>query len=127
MTDPAHIYHITGQPGDSAVTQGQQYTATSLRDEGFIHCSSLEQLPGVVSRYYAADEELRILVVDTAKLESRLKYENTTGGSELFPHVYGPIDLTAIVKVIDLDLGGLTHLQATGRFPVEDSGTPDLE
>lgn len=120
MTDPTYIYHVAGKPGESTTTLSEQYTASSLDEEGFIHCSTLEQLPGVVSRYYAGEEELRILVVDTNKLRPDLKYENTTGGSELFPHVYGPIDLTAIVKVIDLGLTGLTHLRVAGQFPMDD-------
>ena len=71
----------------------------TLEDEGFIHCSTPEQLAGVLSRYYAEYRaELVLLSVDPARLAAPLRWDvvNPTTG-ERFPHVYGPITPDAVV------------------------------
>lgn len=75
------------------------YKPQAFEQEGFIHCCTAEQLPGVLERYFAGKENLILLHIEEAKLTSPLKYEQATN-SELFPHVFGPINKDAIVNVI---------------------------
>ncbi len=96
------IYHIV-KPDDWAGFTGDTYTATSLHDEGFIHCSFEGQLPVVLERYYSGVERVVVLTVDTERLSSRLVNEPSTGG-EIYPHIYGPINRGAIVGSEDLVL-----------------------
>ncbi|OED38596.1 hypothetical protein AB833_18865 [Chromatiales bacterium (ex Bugula neritina AB1)] len=92
------LLHICEQADyDRAVKTGV-YECASLDNEGFIHCCSESQLPGVVERYYSGRDGLLLLHIDAGKLQARLEYENTVGGEELFPHVYGSIAMDSIVS-----------------------------
>lgn len=104
MNKPSHIFHVSStEELEQAQTSGL-YESPSLSGEGFIHCCDANQLAGVVSRYYANVDHLKLLVIDPDQLSAALIRENTVGGSELFPHVYGPIELNAIVEVRDFSL-----------------------
>ena len=93
------LFHITSQDlVDDALALGF-YHCPSLAEEGFIHCCQLEQLSGVIDRYYADDPDLCLLVIERDLLSAPVKFENTVGGDELFPHVYGPINITAVSKI----------------------------
>jgi uncharacterized protein (DUF952 family) len=89
------IYHIV-PTGVWAAHNGEFYEAGSLSTEGFIHCSFEEQLDGVIDRYYKNSGEITLLEIDPAKLSSKLVVEPSTGG-ENYPHIYGPINRSAIV------------------------------
>ena len=70
----------------------------TLEEEGFIHCSTPEQVAGVLSRYYAAyPGNLLLLTVHPVLLSSPLRWDvvNSMTG-ERFPHVYGPITPDAV-------------------------------
>ena len=73
------------------------YEAESLATEGFIHCSFADQLDAVLKRYYADAKAVTILEIDTSKLDSKLVVEPSTGG-ENYPHVYGPINIEAVMS-----------------------------
>ena len=95
----AFIYHVTTkQEWETAMLKGY-YTVPTLESEGFIHCCAEEQVNGVMKRYYAGKKELVKLAIDTGKLISRLKYELVPSVNEHFPHVYGPINLDAVLDV----------------------------
>ena len=91
------IYHIVLPEIWEAVKQNSNYSAESLETEGFIHCSYDHQLDGVIGRYYSTAPELVILKLDIGKLTSKLVSEPSTGG-EIYPHIYGPINLDAVVS-----------------------------
>ena len=77
-----------------------RYESESLGTEGFIHCSFADQLDAVLKRYYADAKAVTILKIDASKLDSKLVVEPSTGG-ENYPHVYGPININAIVSTED--------------------------
>ena len=104
------IFHITSRGAwDEAQDRGR-YQAESLATEGFIHCSTVSQVLPVAENFYKGQHELVLLVVEPALLSSELKWEPPSGGTpppgvppgDLFPHIYGPINLDAIVKVVEL-------------------------
>ncbi|WP_135478161.1 DUF952 domain-containing protein [Candidatus Chloroploca mongolica] len=74
------------------------YAPRSLDSEGFIHFSTEAQLPGVVERFYQHQPEMILLVVAVDRLEAELRYEEAEPG-EAFPHLYGPLNLDAVVEV----------------------------
>ena len=94
------IYHIVPPETWDAIKHSSTYSADSLETEGFIHCSYDHQLDGVIERYYSDAPSLIILKLDIAKLASKLVSEPSTGG-EVYPHIYGPINLNAIVDAED--------------------------
>jgi len=95
----AIIYHITTKNEWEAACTTGAYTAPSLKEEGFIHCSREEQVAGVLERYFAGKTNLLKLVIDTAKLQSRLVEEMAPSVGETFPHIYGSINTTAVIAV----------------------------
>jgi uncharacterized protein (DUF952 family) len=105
------IFHIT-DTATWATSQQQGFHSGStrgvdLKEEGYIHCSTAEQWPRVIERYYADASNLVLLHVDEQLLTSPLVYEQLPGAPEPFPHVYGPIDLAAVVSAEPLNGAGL--------------------
>lgn len=105
------IYHITSRSAWSEARERGDYRAESLETEGFIHCSTEQQVIPVAQKYYTGMQNLLLLVIEPALLEPDLKWEPPAEGTpplgvpegDLFPHIYGPINLDAIVKVFDLE------------------------
>jgi len=94
------IFHITHNSDWKQAQEKGFYEAPSLREEGFIHCSQAGQVAGVLQRYYKGKTDLVRLSVDTDKLTMPLKYELAPSVNEEFPHIYGPINLEAVVEVV---------------------------
>jgi len=93
------IFHLALPEDAEALSASGVYRAPSLGTEGFIHCASDTQLPGVIQRYYANAEQLVLLHIDPDQMKADLIMENTVGGEELFPHIYSAIAASAIVDM----------------------------
>jgi uncharacterized protein (DUF952 family) len=89
------IFHIV-TPEEWAGFHGTEYEAESLGSEGFIHCCFGDQVGDVVARYFSGHERVVILEIDVSLLTSRLVVEPSTEG-EAYPHIYGSINVDAIV------------------------------
>ncbi|RYZ22999.1 MAG: DUF952 domain-containing protein [Chitinophagaceae bacterium] len=97
------IYHVTTRAEWEQAQQQGAYTAASLPVEGFIHASADErQVQGVLQRYFAGQKDLVKLTIDTSKLTHELKWELAPSVNEEFPHIYGPLNLDAVVGIADL-------------------------
>lgn len=103
------IFHITPHTDWEAAQAKGEYIADSLRLEGFIHCSTLAQVMPVAEKYYQGQSGLVLLMIEPTLLSSDLKWEAPSGGTpppgvpegDQFPHIYGPINLDAVVNVLD--------------------------
>jgi len=102
------ILHITSRAEWQAAEERGEYSASSLVREGFIHCSTLEQVLPVASAFYRGQSGLVLLVVDEALVKPEVRWEAPAGPpaqgittSDLFPHIYGPLNVEAVVRVID--------------------------
>ena len=123
----ACIFHVCTLSAARAIVRQGSYEAASLRLEGFIHLSQAHQVRGVIDRYYAGQPDLVLLVVDPARLQVPLRFEPAllpstgvaaaapTGG--LFPHLYGPFNSDAVLRVIDA-----RGFDGTAVYPERDSG-----
>ena len=89
------IFHIA-EPSDWP-PPGEEYSAPSLATEGFIHCSTAEQLPGVAEAFYADRSDVIVLEIDTSTFGDSLVYEDLYGHGDEFPHIYAPIPVRAVV------------------------------
>lgn len=96
------IYHIV-LPEVWATFDTGLYRHASLADEGFIHCSFEHQLDGVIERYYSGVDSVVILEIESERLMSRMIKEPSTN-SEIYPHIYGPINRDAIVGIEEREL-----------------------
>jgi uncharacterized protein (DUF952 family) len=74
------------------------YRTGDLDDEGFIHCSTSEQLRDVALRHFSGQNDLILLTIDPALLDAPIVYEDLYDTGEEFPHVYGPITVSAVVS-----------------------------
>jgi uncharacterized protein (DUF952 family) len=98
----ALILHLVSQADWDAQKDSGFYRAESLESEGFIHFSTQEQAAGSANRYYIGRDDLLLLVVDTDKLTTPLKYEpprDPARKDERFPHLYGALNVDAVVRV----------------------------
>ncbi len=97
------ILHVTPRPDWDAAQAGGEYRGDSLMTEGFLHCCRPEQLAGVIDRYFRGRTGLAVLRIDVQRLQSPLRSECPPGSDELFPHVYGPLNLDAVTEVVPLE------------------------
>lgn len=93
------IYHVTALEDWNAAKANGAYEHPSLKNEGFIHCSQAHQVAGVLERYFAGQTNLVKLVIDTDKLKSKFVFDWSPSTEDTFPHIYGPINLDAVVDV----------------------------
>jgi uncharacterized protein (DUF952 family) len=96
------IYHVTTAADWEAAKQKGYYEHPSLFAEGFIHCSQEHQVPGVLERYFNGQSGLLKLVIDTDKLTSKHVFDWSPSTADTFPHVYGPVNIDAVIDVISL-------------------------
>lgn len=92
------IYHVTYQDAWAHALETGYYEAPSLHSEGFIHTSRKEQVATVLNRYYRNTKNLLVLHIDESRLTSPLKYELAISVNELFPHIYGPVNIESVIK-----------------------------
>lgn len=100
------IYHLsTPSEWHEAQAAGDYRSSSrdqSLAEVGFIHCSRLDQVPGVLEKYYVGAGPLLLLSIDTDLLTSPWRDDEVAPGV-FFPHIYGPLDLAAVVEVTRLE------------------------
>ncbi|MDI9831264.1 MULTISPECIES: DUF952 domain-containing protein [unclassified Streptomyces] len=106
MSEHAYILHLTERSLWEAARERGAYEISTrgrtLQEEGFIHCSTRAQLPAVAAFLYGSydgPDDLVVLVVDPERLDVPLRYEAVKPGGEEFPHVYGPLPVSAVVDV----------------------------
>lgn len=94
------LFHITERDRAIAAQQTGIYRADSLDTEGFIHCSTRDQVIWVANQFYRGNRSLVLLMIDPALVHAEIKYETVEGVGD-FPHLYGELNADAIVQVID--------------------------
>ena len=113
------ILHVTSRAAWSDAQASGEYSADSLAGQGFIHCSKLGQVMRVANSFYAGQHGLVLLVIDLVRLSSELRWEPGTDlPTELFPHIYGPVNLDAVLQVVDFEpaADGKFHLPKSLEF-----------
>ena len=100
----APIYHISLVSEWRSARGASQYTMSSngvtLAQQGFIHCCYVNQIQGVLERFYTeVTDPMCLMVIDPYRVTAPVIAENLEGGTELFPHIYGPIPIAAVTEV----------------------------
>ena len=106
------IYHIVNRDAWSEAMRRGSYSPPSLADEGFIHCSTRSQILSVANDFYGGQADLLLLSIDESRLKAELRWEApahpqpkspaATASEGMFPHLYGDLNLGAVVGVFDL-------------------------
>ncbi len=108
-----NILHITTRQAWIAATRSGRYSAPSLDTDGFIHASTIRQVLPVAAKFYRGQTGLVLLEIDPSRLSSELRWEPPADGGpppgvpegDAFPHIYGPVNLDAVVQVVDFEAG----------------------
>lgn len=94
------IYHIAKQSKWNSLLDNEFYLPDEFNKEGFIHCSEIQQIQFIIKEKFNNNlDGYLILEIDPTKLVSKTVYENLSGGKEKYPHIYGNINKSAIVKI----------------------------
>ncbi len=102
------ILHIIKKEAWEQAQQSSEYSGDTLESEGFIHCSKPDQVIEVADYVFQGIQGLILLVIDENKVVNEIKYEDP-GNSKLYPHIYGPLNIDAVIKTVD--------------FPTNEDGT----
>lgn len=97
------VLHITSRARWEQAVPNGEYRSDDLAAEGFLHGLTLEQLGYVVGKFYQGRTDLVVLRIDPQRLNAPVKWENPHPTWKLFPHIYGPINIEAVVGVIALE------------------------
>jgi uncharacterized protein (DUF952 family) len=101
------ICHIVKQSEWMLAVARGTYAPDSLRAEGYIHCSTIAQVIYTANRFYLGKDDLVLLHIDESRLKAQLKYEapammDGESPGELFPHLYGELNVDAVVRMVEL-------------------------
>lgn len=80
-----------------------EYVPSTFPREGFIHFSQPDQVHLPANAMYSGQRDLVLLWVDPTRLHAELRYEAPEPGAPHFPHLYGPLNLDAVVTVTPLE------------------------
>ena len=97
----AIITHFTVRKNWETTALSGIYTAPSLESQGFIHCSTPEQVVNVANHIARDWDDVVLLWIDVEKVGPKIVYENLEGGTTLFPHIYGALNLDAVTHVTE--------------------------
>ena len=100
----------------TALEQDGSFTGASVDlADGYIHLSTADQLTATVDKHFAGHENLHVAAVDLAAFGDTLQWEEARGGA-LFPHLYGPLPLEAVIAYGPLkrDENGVVKLPVAG-------------
>ena len=101
MTDP--VFHIAVASEWAEATTA--YRPGRFDEDGFIHCSTASQVMRVARERFRGRSDLVLLRIDPDHVEREVRLENLDGGEELFPHIYGELDLGAVSGIEPLLVG----------------------
>jgi len=99
------LYHIVDRRAWEAAQSTGEYRDLSLAKEGFIHCSTVSQVIRVANQRFRGQAGLVLLAIVQSRLQARVQYENLDGGAELFPHIYGALNVDAVEALHAFDPG----------------------
>lgn len=94
------ILHITTEKEWQTAVAAGEYRADSLESEGFIHCSTIEQVLMPANQMFAGRTDLILLTINPAQLTAKLVYEDCYETGHQFPHIYGPLNLDAVTGFV---------------------------
>lgn len=121
LIGPRVVFHLAvADEWEEARSRGGPYRRStlgvSLEERGFIHCSFPRQLQTVADAVFAGRDDVVLLAIDRRRLSAEVRVEATDAGGERFPHIYGPLDLAAVIDSMSVPLGPDGRLDVAGLF-----------
>lgn len=95
------ILHITKREQWQQAKLLGTYRGDTLDSEGFIHCSTPQQVIKTANNYFYNKKGLVLLCIESEKIQEEIRYEGV--GKEQYPHIYGALNIDAVTQVIDFE------------------------
>ena len=104
------IYKIFRAPEWAAMqTAGETLGAPVDLADGYVHFSTKDQVAETAAKWFAGEENLHLLALESDALAPHLKWEPSRGGA-LFPHLYRALTMEDILWITLLPLGPEGHI-----------------
>ena len=99
------IFHIANPKEYNAIIDSHalEYKPAAFDSEGFIHCSTSEQIAGTLDKHFKSADRLIILAIDTEAEKEYTRFENLSGSGQDFPHIYRPLSVSSILDAWLMD------------------------
>ncbi len=101
----AIIFHITTREAWDRATAEGNYRTPLLPVEGFIHCSTRDQVVQVANLRFRGQTGLVLLAINTDRVKAEILYEDLAGEAQKFPHIYGELNIDAVAQVVEFEPG----------------------
>jgi len=95
------ILHITTKQNWGTAVATGSYRDASLDNEGFIHCSTPQQILGPANEFYRGQSDLVLLCISASEVDAAVIYEDCYEKGMAYPHIYGPLNVNAVRQVIN--------------------------
>lgn len=110
------LFHITTRSDWNSALDAGHYVPAGFAADGFIHLSEERQWFRTAERFYRGHPNLVLLVIDERRLAAAVRRELSDG--ELFPHLYGQLNLDAVISVYDLPLDAKGNVLAPATLDI---------
>jgi uncharacterized protein (DUF952 family) len=101
---PSVIYKISPRDAWEAAQAEGRFTGAPVDvQDGYIHFSTAPQARETAARHFAGQDNLVLVAIDASALGAALLWEPSRGGN-LFPHLYAPLLMEAVLWVCPLPL-----------------------
>lgn len=91
------VFHLATPEEWTAASEVGRIEPRSLATEGFVHCSTVEQLTGTIERHFGTADELIVVELAPA-IADELRWEESRPG-ERYPHLYRPVVATDVTGI----------------------------
>ncbi len=112
------IYHITSFKAWEKAKSTGTYADDRLLKDGFIHCSYARQLIFVANSIFKGQNSLLLLGIKRSKLSYKVIDEDLYNLNDLYPHIYGPVQIDAIFEVIPFPCNDDGFFELPGRLKI---------
>jgi uncharacterized protein (DUF952 family) len=97
------LCHVVGADAWAQAAEAGQYAPPELGRDGFLHCCTQAQLAFVLARHFADAAGLAVVTFETDQLQARLDWVKSEPDQPPFPHLFGPIPMSAVRSVSAVD------------------------
>jgi uncharacterized protein (DUF952 family) len=111
------IFHITSRTEANLAARSGEYVPAGFDADGFIHCSYGYQVTRVADINFRGRSGLVLFEIDRTALSCEVIDENLNGEAELFPHIYGRLPMSAVVRTLDFSCRGDGRFELSGDVP----------
>lgn len=96
------IFHLVKKGDWKDQKKESRYSPESLDSQGFIPCSSGKDVEETANRLFKGENDVLLIVINTTLIEPELKYEEDKETGTKYPHIYGPLNMDAVIDKIEL-------------------------